>query len=602
MTKFPLPFSLLPPLPWTERVAWGVCLLAFMHTILLQQLAGPDTLIAYVLQQLQPIAAAASFAVVFHAARSSPPGSRFRAAWMFTAAGIIFSIVGMFAQSITSILDHDVLLSPISLVCFLGYYVCLAVGLAHALPTHPGRVGMSIARLMLGGGMMGLLVLLITTEFLLPQVPITLPVVFFVLDVGLLYAVGTLALRYRQHAMPLIALLLSSVVSLVAASAIWALFLPTIGAESWSAAVMPLYTIHRGLLALAITRSLSSPPRLPTRIEAMSRNEWALWVVLPHSGWIVLAAIFFLEFQTPSSWIIGSFLIIASLRQIWVEIERRWDELALDAARRQQEQSAQAASEALRDRELAYIQLQQAQEDTDQFARQIAHDFSTPVQNMVCILDSLSIRKETTVQHTDIDALWTEISLLQTFTEEIREYLRVRQHELPCQPVAVWPLCLETVRSFQSRAQQKGVALLPESDGNPMVWAEETALQRILYNLLSNAFKFTRPGDTITVRVTNGEDPSRIVLSVQDTGPGIPPDKLSVLFCEGVTNVHQHNGNPHYFRVHPGLGIGLAIVHELAARMRASCVVSSTLQEGTCFSVILQRVDASHLESCPNSF
>jgi signal transduction histidine kinase len=573
-----------------------------MHTILLQQLAGPDTLIAYVLQQLQPIAAAASFAVVFHAARSSPPGSRFRAAWMFTAAGIIFSIVGMFAQSITSILDHDVLLSPISLVCFLGYYVCLAVGLAHALPTHPGRVGMSIARLMLGGGMMGLLVLLITTEFLLPQVPITLPVVFFVLDVGLLYAVGTLALRYRQHAMPLIALLLSSVVSLVAASAIWALFLPTIGAESWSAAVMPLYTIHRGLLALAITRSLSSPPRLPTRIEAMSRNEWALWVVLPHSGWIVLAAIFFLEFQTPSSWIIGSFLIIASLRQIWVEIERRWDELALDAARRQQEQSAQAASEALRDRELAYIQLQQAQEDTDQFARQIAHDFSTPVQNMVCILDSLSIRKETTVQHTDIDALWTEISLLQTFTEEIREYLRVRQHELPCQPVAVWPLCLETVRSFQARAQQKGVALLPESDGNPMVWAEETALQRILYNLLSNAFKFTRPGDTITVRVTNGEDPSRIVLSVQDTGPGIPPDKLSVLFCEGVTNVHQHNGHPQVFRVHPGLGIGLAIVHELAARMRASCVVSSTLQEGTCFSVILQRVDASHLESCPNSF
>jgi signal transduction histidine kinase len=571
-----------------------------MHTILLQQLAGPDTLIAYVLQQLQPIAAAASFAVVFHAARSSPPGSRFRAAWMFTAAGIIFSIVGMFAQSITSILDHDVLLSPISLVCFLGYYVCLAVGLAHALPTHPGRVGMSIARLMLGGGMMGLLVLLITTEFLLPQVPITLPVVFFVLDVGLLYAVGTLALRYRQHAMPLIALLLSSVVSLVAASAIWALFLPTIGAESWSAAVMPLYTIHRGLLALAITRSLSSPPRLPTRIEAMSRNEWALWVVLPHSGWIVLAAIFFLEFQTPSSWIIGSFLIIASLRQIWVEIERRWDELALDAARRQQEQSAQAASEALRDRELAYIQLQQAQEDTDQFARQIAHDFSTPVQNMVCILDSISIRQEPSP--TDIDALWTEISLLQTFTEEIREYLRVRQHELPCQPVAVWPLCLETVRSFQARAQQKGVALLPESDGNPMVWAEETALQRILYNLLSNAFKFTRPGDTITVRVTNGEDPSRIVLSVQDTGPGIPPDKLSVLFCEGVTNVHQHNGHPQVFRVHPGLGIGLAIVHELAARMRASCVVSSTLQEGTCFSVILQRVDASHLESCPNSF
>jgi signal transduction histidine kinase len=135
-----------------------------------------------------------------------------------------------------------------------------------------------------------------------------------------------------------------------------------------------------------------------------------------------------------------------------------------------------------------------------------------------------------------------------------------------------------------------------------MVWAEETALQRILYNLLSNAFKFTRPGDTITVRVTNGEDPSRIVLSVQDTGPGIPPDKLSVLFCEGVTNVHQHNGHPQVFRVHPGLGIGLAIVHELAARMRASCVVSSTLQEGTCFSVILQRVDASHLESCPNSF
>lgn len=81
------------------------------------------------------------------------------------------------------------------------------------------------------------------------------------------------------------------------------------------------------------------------------------------------------------------------------------------------------------------------------------------------------------------------------------------------------------------------------------------ALEQLLYQLLSNAFKFTPPQGLITVelRLTAG----RVLLSVEDTGPGIPPERLETLF-----DSYHHSGEP----APPphGLGLGLAICRGIA--------------------------------------
>ena len=106
---------------------------------------------------------------------------------------------------------------------------------------------------------------------------------------------------------------------------------------------------------------------------------------------------------------------------------------------------------------------------------------------------------------------------------------------------------------------------------------DEEKLERILLNLISNATKFTKPGDTIEVCVYDKD--THIILSVKDTGIGIPEDKLSQIF-ERFKQV-----DPILSRSHEGSGIGLAIVKSLVEMHGGIISVKSKYQEGTEFII-----------------
>lgn len=108
---------------------------------------------------------------------------------------------------------------------------------------------------------------------------------------------------------------------------------------------------------------------------------------------------------------------------------------------------------------------------------------------------------------------------------------------------------------------------------------DEEKMERILLNLISNATKFTRPGDKIEVGVYDKND--EIVISVKDTGIGIPEDKLSQIF-ERFKQV-----DPLLSRAHEGSGIGLAIVKSLVEMHGGTINVKSVYQEGTEFIISL---------------
>ena len=106
---------------------------------------------------------------------------------------------------------------------------------------------------------------------------------------------------------------------------------------------------------------------------------------------------------------------------------------------------------------------------------------------------------------------------------------------------------------------------------------DEEKLERILLNLISNATKFTRPGDTIEVGVYDKDD--HVILSVKDNGIGIPKDKLSQIF-ERFKQV-----DPLLSRAHEGSGIGLAIVKSLVEMHEGTINVKSKHQEFTEFII-----------------
>ena len=125
-----------------------------------------------------------------------------------------------------------------------------------------------------------------------------------------------------------------------------------------------------------------------------------------------------------------------------------------------------------------------------------------------------------------------------------------------------------------------------EPDGAPLrVWADPEKLQQVLQNLLSNAVKFTARGGAITVAVEQPSDmPETVRLCVTDTGIGIAPDKLEMIF-EPFVQVDQGPT-----RAADGTGLGLAISRDLAEGMGGELTVASAPGMGSRFCVTLRRV------------
>ena len=149
---------------------------------------------------------------------------------------------------------------------------------------------------------------------------------------------------------------------------------------------------------------------------------------------------------------------------------------------------------------------------------------------------------------------------------------------------------IEVADAFQAaaalvrpQADARQIALtIEELPAALLVRADREKTQQILLNLLSNAIKFTDAGGSIRMRAapTDGD----VVLEVQDTGIGIPPNKLPQIF-EPFVQVDQR-----LTRRQEGVGLGLAISRDLARGMKGDLTVRSAEGEGSVFLLRLPGV------------
>jgi len=147
-------------------------------------------------------------------------------------------------------------------------------------------------------------------------------------------------------------------------------------------------------------------------------------------------------------------------------------------------------------------------------------------------------------------------------------------------------LCRETTRLWTERARVKNIALNLQAAGAPArIVADGGRLRQILFNLMSNALKFTEAG-SVTLRVTvepslDIEGAEDLVMAMTDTGIGIPQAKLEEVF-ETFRQVDTSTT-----RTYEGTGLGLAICRRLAQAMGGDIHLASVLGEGTTVTVRL---------------
>jgi signal transduction histidine kinase len=132
---------------------------------------------------------------------------------------------------------------------------------------------------------------------------------------------------------------------------------------------------------------------------------------------------------------------------------------------------------------------------------------------------------------------------------------------------------------FQCQAQEKGISLLWNFPGEIKVKGDGRQISRIFRNLLENALQYTPSGGKVTLTVKCDRDNAMIM--VQDTGIGIAPEDLLLIFDRfwRADKARERRAG--------GMGMGLAITQALVRRYQGQISVSSQLSVGTCFRVRL---------------
>src|SRR5579883_324639 len=147
------------------------------------------------------------------------------------------------------------------------------------------------------------------------------------------------------------------------------------------------------------------------------------------------------------------------------------------------------------------------------------------------------------------------------------------------EPVDLAALTADLASTFRSAIERAGMQLIVDCPPLPEpVYVDREMWEKIVLNLLSNAFKFTFEGEIV---VALRADEQAIILEVRDTGVGIAPEELPRIF-ERFHRVHNTRA-----RTFEGTGIGLALIQELVRLHGGFIAVSSTEGQGTTFTVSL---------------
>lgn len=221
----------------------------------------------------------------------------------------------------------------------------------------------------------------------------------------------------------------------------------------------------------------------------------------------------------------------------------------------------------------------------DEFLATLSHELRTPIHAVLGWTAVLSDER-----FNDLREIRRGLKIIEQnaeaqaqLVEELLDLSRIiaGQFRLECQPVDLVSVIQAAIATVQVAAQQNGVrlsAVLPPESG--LVWGDPARLQQVVWNLLTNAIKFTPAGGEVAVALQ--ETVGRIELTVRDNGIGIKPEVLPHLF------ERFRQGDSSLTRRYGGLGIGLALVKSLVGMQGGSVEAHSPGEgQGATFTVRL---------------
>jgi signal transduction histidine kinase/ligand-binding sensor domain-containing protein/DNA-binding response OmpR family regulator len=214
------------------------------------------------------------------------------------------------------------------------------------------------------------------------------------------------------------------------------------------------------------------------------------------------------------------------------------------------------------------------------FFTNISHEFRTPltlilgpVKQVIEKIKDTKIKEELSIVHKNANNLLGLVNQLLDISK-----LESGNMKLKTFPMNVIPFLKALVHSFASYAERKNIALRFISQENEIIaYIDKDKIEKIIINILSNAFKFTPEGGQIDINVSKLN--KHVDVSISDTGIGISKEKIPFVF----DRFYQVDGN--HKSEYEGTGIGLALTKELVELHHGKIAIDSVEGKGTTFIV-----------------
>lgn len=229
-------------------------------------------------------------------------------------------------------------------------------------------------------------------------------------------------------------------------------------------------------------------------------------------------------------------------------------------------------------------QLEDVNRTKDKFFSIISHDIRGPISNFQGVSQLIHLL----VESKDYDGLLKLGTMLDTSTKEVSalldnllEWAMSQQGRMPYKPesIKLHELCNSNLSIMENLATAKQIDLTRKVKEKVTITADKNSVSTIIRNLLSNAIKFTPEGGKVSLNLSY--DLNMAVITVKDSGIGIPKDKMEHLFdFQGERSRWGTSGEK-------GVGLGLTLIHEFVELNKGKIEVESEEGEGTTFRVLL---------------
>lgn len=215
-----------------------------------------------------------------------------------------------------------------------------------------------------------------------------------------------------------------------------------------------------------------------------------------------------------------------------------------------------------------------------QFSGDVAHELKTPLTELKCNAEVALRRNRTAEEYQEaLRNVIDDAEQLRQIVEDLLLLAKMDARSLPLNftPVALDEMFIEVFEQMHPQAQHKHLAINFDDIAQATVSGDTGLLKRLIANLISNAIRYTPSGGTLTFALHTEDE--QAVLTITDTGVGIPEDALPHIFDRfyRVEQSRSHDTG--------GSGLGLAIAQKIAEVHEGRITVNSEVETGTTFHV-----------------